>query len=142
MAEKHSKKKLTTWVCNFGCDITRNTCKHIEAAIAPDVGNGTMSMKLRQDIETDKITEDPIIDQLEYEAQYRRLEKSLAKMGIESFRAELLMDRYVDRLSLAEIAKNRGYLNHNEVNRLVKDTLVKLRAIGSPIITRLLKEYS
>ena len=142
MAPKHYKKKLMTWGCDQGCDISRKPCKHIESAIAPDIGNGTMSMKLRQDIETDKITEDPIMDQLEYEMQYRRLEGALAKMGLESFRAELLMDRFVDKLSLSEIAKNRGYLNHNEVNRLVKDTLIKLRSIGSPTITKLLKEHS
>jgi hypothetical protein len=89
-----------------------------------------------------KETLDDIRDLDEYEDQANELELALNRMGIEPFRSELLIARFVDQLSLKEIKTTYGYINTITVYRLINDTLERLRALGEKNFICLLKGYS
>jgi DNA-directed RNA polymerase specialized sigma24 family protein len=57
-----------------------------------------------------------------YDAKATELEKKLKDLGLPSWRVELLMDRYVDGLSVNEIAEKRGYLSRTTIYKLLNET--------------------
>ena len=79
-------------------------------------------------------------DIMEYERQAQMLEDVLVRLGLEPFRAELLMDRFVDNMSLPEIVRLRGYTSATTVQRLIKDTIYRLQKVGVNAVKYLLKE--
>lgn len=113
MEKKDLKKRQTTWTCKHNCNIESTTCKHIESLIA--VTNGKMSREFREKLQMRNLVEQRIEHQDDYELHYVDTRQALINFGLSKYDTELLMDKFVDRLSLQEMAKTRGYRTHGGV---------------------------
>jgi hypothetical protein len=61
-------------------------------------------------------------DAVSYDEKALKLEAKLKALGLPSWRVELLMDRFIDKLSINEIADKRGYLSRTTVYKLLTET--------------------
>lgn len=136
----NSKKKQAKWGCSHGCDVSKKTCKHIEAKL-PQPYRGSLCRETKEAYQYDRMEVNAQGDVQEYERRARKLEAILEDLGMEGFRAELLMDRFVDNMSIAEIVKFRGYTSATTVQRLIKDTVSKIEKVKPAILDAILKEY-
>lgn len=134
---KKSKKSSEVWKCKHNCPVTKIPCKHLEKLIKKPIrGKGLKpayeSNSLKLATSDDKYHEKAV-----------KLEAELRKffVGYDSFRVDLIMDRYVSNLTLMDIASLYGYTSSGAVQHLIKSSLHLLRANGSLTARRLLGDY-
>lgn len=132
MAKKSSIK--SSWECKEGCKLGKHPCKHLEKLMNIDPNRGRMTleyMKQNQDV--------VMRDEPEPET-YNFIESKLRGYGLQEHEIELLLDYYVANLSLREIQKKHGYLNHQYAWRLLQDLSARLK--NSPRFKDLLQGKS
>ena len=130
----HLKKKSKVWTCKHGCTVDKAPCTHLEKLLPKPRNNNAVSKK-----NSDKVM--PEEPRFNFEQKCKELEEKLRTVGLESFRIELIMDRYISRLTLAEIAEKQGYVNGSAVQYLIKQTLQMLKNSGHDFLSKLLGDY-
>lgn len=147
MAKKRSGKKLKTWSCEEGCDVSKTPCRHLAGKL-PQVDSGRLSEDTKrayQSLQDDQgiysYEDFAMAKESEHEFKCRRVEAALKSVGLEDFRIEILMDRYVSSMTLKEIATQYGYVSGAAVQYLIKDTLRILKSMDNEVAKKLLGDY-
>ena len=113
------------WICNHGCIIDKKPCKHIEAYIA--ITNGSMSREFILKLQQYEINEERIEAQDTYEEKHNRSKKELINAGLSKENASIIMERFVDKLSLKEIAHLHGFAGKQSVQNALINILKTLK---------------
>lgn len=130
------KKKSKTWSCKEGCLQGKRPCKHLEKLL-PDPNKGAIGPVIKDGLQTLQES-----DTFNFEEKAGLLEKKLLSTGLEKFRVDIIMDRFISRFTLAEIAERRGYVSSSAVQYLLKSSLVYLKSCGNRITAKLLGDYN
>lgn len=134
MAKKLSKK---TWACKEGCKLDFAPCEHLEKLLPQLEEQLSYSRK----VEYYNKAEAEKLEHQEFEKKAKEVQRMLLSFGLESFRVELIMDRFVSNLTLKEIASNRGYVDAKAVHRVITTTLDFLSRANVKAAKKLLRQY-
>ena len=116
------KKRSKVWKCPKKCQISDRPCKHLEALL-PSMGQGKLSESKTEEYDDSvSIAVDSYEDTPEF---YQKIEQKLGEQGLRNYEIDLIMDRFISKLTLKEIAKKHGYLS----TYTVKELLIKLTKV-------------
>ncbi len=135
MEKKVSNKE---WGCNHGCIVDKKPCKHIEAYIA--ITNGSMSREFVLKLTQVNINEEPIGQQEDYEEKHKKTLLALISAGLSKRNADIIMERFVDKLSLKEIASSQGFAGKQSVQNAIGSILKGLKS--NEKLKQILKELN
>lgn len=122
MAKQSSAKKLKTWDCSKGCDVTKSICPHLEKHL-PDVDKGALRLiKMIEMRDYDELTKQ--LGPEEPEARWLLL---LQHAGLEPIEAAVILEMFINDLSERDVVKRLKFSYKDQVHRLKKHAMAKLR---------------
>lgn len=127
MEKKLLKKKSTTWKCPKNCELKNKPCKHLESLL-PQMGDGSISKSTAKAYQGTKIILDE--ENLGSLKVYDRIERKLASKGFKDYEINLIMDRFVSKLTIGEITDKHGYLSSYTVRNLLSKLTDVLEFMG------------
>lgn len=124
-------KKSNVWACDYGCDLGRRPCEHLEKLL-PQMRDGRLPI---MDGKSRATTFDPLVgpaytQRRKQEEEFREV---LQKFGIiQQWDVQLLVDRYVNDRSIREIR-----FEHNFTD--LKTAFYRLRELRRILVERGMK---
>lgn len=111
------KKKLKTWACSEGCQISKAPCKHLEKllnrGVARSDGPGPVLVKgLEMQTYQD--------DAESFELKCRELENKLDDLGIDPNSAMIFVDHIIGELPISQLVKDYG-TNKYTIELIIKN---------------------
>lgn len=138
MAKKASEKLLKkAWKCSFGCDISKKLCVHVEALL-PNDDTGTVQRnsdgdptRLNYYSNIDDVYKHALVlidnDQRTNSEKESDMRDMLAYYGLSAMQIDLLIDIYLNNLTLKKIAEKYNFIGGAvSVQRLRDSTLATL----------------
>lgn len=95
MGKKKSKPSLKTWGCNYGCDVSKAICPHIEREL-PQLINTLSRARLKEQLLASQVSGN-------FDQESKTLINDLMLFGLTREDCEIVLDRYVSNLELGEI---------------------------------------
>lgn len=82
------------------------------------------------------LTNHPELSAEEFDEAVANFVAKLESLGIESFRIELLVDKFVSGFTYEEIATQHGFVSEHAVRRVVNQTLSTLKGMGMNLVEK------
>lgn len=132
MVKKNSRKESEIWSCEQGCPQTNTPCVHLEALLpgqGKDRRGGTsvpMSFVggLIESYEDDAPSTEEIL------RREKRFRSVLRQWGVSEEGVELLFAKFVQKLSIEEIAQQQGYVDRFAARYFYRKLLRQLKQSG------------
>lgn len=102
-----SKKSLKKWECQYGCDLSKKMCKHLDNML-PSIMNGAISGDVIEEYMVNTLMNENIDERDSYEDLCNILEGDLKALDFNPTEVSLLMDRFISGLTIKELGKKYG----------------------------------
>jgi hypothetical protein len=127
---KPLKKKSKTWRCPKKCKLGDKPCRHLEKLL-PSLDRGKLSGAVLTEYRyVSENTEVSVDFSPEF---YAKIERGLASRGFRDYEINLIMDRFVSRMTIGEITEKHNYLSSGTVSALLAKLTKVINFMGEEV---------